>query len=363
MKITADALLIRRALASRFGRLPGPFKLTTAITWECGQRCTHCRIWRRERSHELSASEWRQVWRKASKSLSWLDLTGGEVTDREDFVDIAVAAVEECPQLALLHFPSNGRNSRRLENVTRAIQAAGPNRLIISLSLDGPPPIHDKLRGDKGAFDAVLESYRRLKSLGAEVYFGMTLSPWNIDQLEATYEAIRTRFPRLGWRDLHVNFLHESPHFFGNIGIQKNEAAAVEKVVGELVRKRGLVRSGTDLLERLYLKKVPENLASKRSPLPCGSMAGHAFIDPTGMVYPCHIWDHPVASLSEHGYSLERIWKSAEARQARESVKAEQCPGCWTPCEAYPTLLMNLPESVVPGFKLGARSMSGAQSP
>ncbi len=361
MKITADALLIRRALASRFGRQPGPFKLTTAITWECGQRCTHCRIWQRERSHELSASEWRQVWRKASKSLSWLDLTGGEVTDREDFVDIAVAALEECPQLALLHFPSNGRNSSRLEIATRAILAARPNRLIISLSLDGPPQIHDKLRGDKGAFEAVLESYRRLKSLGAEVYFGMTLSPWNIDHLEATYEALKTRFSNFRWRDLHVNFLHESPHFFGNSGIKKNDAMAVEKVVQNLVKKRGLVRSGTDLLERLYLKQVPENQASKRSPLPCGSMAGHAFIDPAGMVYPCHIWDQPVASLPEQEYSLERIWVSAEATQVREAVKAEQCPGCWTPCEAYPTLLMNLPESLVPGFKVGTRPMSGAQ--
>jgi MoaA/NifB/PqqE/SkfB family radical SAM enzyme len=347
MKLTADALLIRRSLAGRLGRLDGPFKLTTAITWECGQRCTHCRIWRRERSQELSAAEWREVWKNVSNTLSWLDLTGGEVTDRNDFVEIALAALAECPNLAMLHFPSNGRNIDRLEEATRAIMAAGPNRLIVSLSLDGPPAVHDKLRGDKGAFDAVIESYKRLKSLGTEVYFGMTLSPWNIDQLDATCASVRTHIPSFEWRDLHVNFLHESPHFFGNTGIQQNDAKALEKVVEELVKKRGLVRSGTDLLERLYLKRVPEYLANKRSPLPCGSMAGHAFIDPAGMVYPCHIWDRPVASLLDNQFSLANIWKSEKAKRIREQVKKEQCPGCWTPCEAYPTILMNLPESVL----------------
>ena len=40
------------------------------------------------------------------------------------------------------------------------------------------------------------------------------------------------------------------------------DPSALEKVVEELVKKRGLVRSGTDLLERLYLKRVPEYLAS-----------------------------------------------------------------------------------------------------
>lgn len=356
MTLPNDAGLLLKALASGRGHPSGPFKLTACVTWQCDQRCTHCRIWRKARSEELSAGEWRQVWRQAKRTLRWIDLTGGEVTTREDFAELAIAAIEELPGLALLHYPSNGRRPAVLERVTRAIVAAAPARLILSLSLDGPPALHDRLRGDEGAFENAVESFRRVRGLGVEAYFGMTLSPYNLTAVEETFAALSQRLPGLGWRDLHVNFLHHSAHYFQNEKVAGCSPAELEAAIGRLVQRRGLPRRPTHLLEHLYLSHVPRFLKTGRSPLPCASLAGNAFLDPTGRVYPCHIWDRPVGRLREHGWSLPAIWALEAARATRREVVAERCPGCWTPCEAYPTILSG-PAVAVQGVGglLGAR--------
>ena len=344
--LLTDARLLARAAASGRRRARAPFKLTVAVTWRCEQRCTHCRIWQRPSETELTAGEWRQVWRSGRTTLSWIDLTGGEPTRRADFAEIAVAAVDEVDALAMLHFPSNGRRPDVLEGVVAAIQGASPRRLVLSISLDGPRSVHDRLRGDPGAFDAALESFRRLRARGTEVYLGMTLSPWNVELLEPTVAAIADEVPGFGWRDLHVNFLHRSAHYFQNQDVERPDPVRLADAIRLLRARRGPPRHPTHLLEHLYLRHVPEHLRTGRSPVACGSMSGSGFIDPTGRVYPCHIWDAPVGELRDVDWSLPALWGAEAARTARAEVVADRCPGCWTPCEAYPAVLADLPAAV-----------------
>ena len=342
MTLRADALLLRRAMTAGRSRPRGPFKVTAAVTWVCEQHCRHCNIWRREQGREMSAREWRQVWREARETLSWIDLTGGEVTDRHDFDEIAVAAIEELPDLAMLHFPSNGSDPQRLEQLTRRILAANPSRLVVSISLDGPPDLHDQIRGQKGSFDTALDSWKRLKNLGVPTYFGMTLSPWNFDRLPETMQALQDQLPGFRWRDLHHNFIHTSPHYFGNEGMQRLSAQQMEDAARELIVRRGPPRSAIELVERMYLRKVGDYARGGNSPQPCTSLAGNCFIAPDGTVHPCHVWDQAVGRLAGNGYSLAQILGKTPALRARKQVKREQCPGCWRPCEAYPTILANL---------------------
>ncbi len=343
MSLWTDTTLVGRAVRSRYRPQAGPFKLTAAVTYTCHQRCTHCRIWKRASTDELSAGEWRRIWRSVSSSLSWLDLTGGEVTDRPDFVEIAVAALEECKSLAMLHYPSNGSRPQDLEETTRAIAGASPERLVVSISLDGPEALHNKLRGDKSAFSCAIESFNRVRGLGVDVYFGMTLSGWNMHALDDTIDSLARRIPGIGWRDLHINVMHVSPHYFGNVGIKEPNRDMLGKAIAHILSKRGRPRTKTELLEYLFLRHVPAYLGHGRSPLPCHSMRGHAFINPKGDVYPCHIWDRPVGSLRDVDFSLDVLWRSKSADAIRTEVSNEECPGCWTPCEAYPTILANLP--------------------
>lgn len=357
MSLRNDASLLRTAVAAGHHRLEGPFKITAVITWVCEQHCRHCNIWRRDRGSELSAEQWRQVFRKGREHLRWVDLTGGEVTSRQDFAEIAVAAVEECPRLAMLHFPTNGSRPDAVLAAVDAIQAARPARLVLSVSLDGPPSVHDKLRGDKGAFDRATQTFRGVRERGVPVYFGMTLSPWNIEQLDPTFDALCEAVPGLRWADLHHNFLHHSPHYFQNEQLEHNDPSRLRETARQLLARRGIPHSGTEVLESLYLRRVEDHSRTGRSPVPCASLSGNCFIQPDGTVHPCHIWDRPLGSLLDHGLSLASMWSLSVVEDARADVVADRCPGCWSPCEAYPSLLADLGRRMTP--RRGGRSKLG----
>ncbi len=194
MSLVNDARLVARGLRSAVSAPALPWKLTCAVTWRCAQRCTHCRIWRRPAGDELTVAQWARVFASVGPALSWLDLTGGEVTSRADFGALARAALDACPSLALLHFPTNGENPGAVEAVARELQG-GHARFVVSISLDGPPQLHDRLRGDPGAFDRAVDTWRRLRSLGVESYFGMTLSDYTVAHVDATRAALADAVP------------------------------------------------------------------------------------------------------------------------------------------------------------------------
>jgi hypothetical protein len=54
------------------------------------------------------------------------------------------------------------------------------------------------------------------------------------------------------------------------------------------------------------------------------------------------MFDEPIGNLRENGFDLGRIWRSRKALEVLRTVEEERCPHCWTPCEAYQTVLGNL---------------------
>ena len=139
---------------------------------------------------------------------------------------------------------------QRLEQACRRILAASPQRLVVSISLDGPPQLHDRIRGEQGSFERAVLSFARLRDLGVASYFGMTLSPHNQDRLHETFAALQERIPALRWRDLHHNFIHTSGHYFGNEKMDRLPPARMSELADEIMALRGLPRSPTEALEQ-----------------------------------------------------------------------------------------------------------------
>jgi radical SAM protein with 4Fe4S-binding SPASM domain len=100
-------------------------------------------------------------------------------------------------------------------------------------------------------------------------------------------------------------------------------------------------------LEDRYQALVSNYFETGKSPLPCTALATNCFIDAHWNLYPCSIWDEKVGNLREAGFDLDTLWNSAHARSLRQQVVTEDCPHCWTPCEAYPTILANLRRAVL----------------
>ena len=98
MRLAPYTALAKAAFKANLGRLEFPFKLTFCLTFWCNYRCETCNIWKMKPRDELRLEEIREFF-KRSPGFSWVDLTGGEVWLRKDFVDICEALTTSCKNL------------------------------------------------------------------------------------------------------------------------------------------------------------------------------------------------------------------------------------------------------------------------
>jgi radical SAM protein with 4Fe4S-binding SPASM domain len=95
-------------------------------------------------------------------------------------------------------------------------------------------------------------------------------------------------------------------------------------------------------LERRYQRLARTYLSTGRVPLVCQAASASCYITPDGTVYPCIGLSASIGSLRDNGYDLYGLWKSSARARIRQAARTGACPGCWTPCEAYQTILANL---------------------
>ena len=119
--------LAGRTASAALGVESTPTKLIFVVTKRCHSRCVYCDIWKVKDTpggldHELSLPEICSV-AMANPFLQWIDFTGGEPTDRPDFVEVVQAFAAACPDLLLVHFPTNGIATKRILETVRTLRA------------------------------------------------------------------------------------------------------------------------------------------------------------------------------------------------------------------------------------------------
>ena len=76
-----------------------------------------------------------------------------------------------------------------------------------------------------------------------------------------------------------------------------------------------------------------------QTPIPCKALSASVFIDPSGDVYPCVIFNKKLGNIRKVEYDLGRIWRSDATKTVREDIVKMDCPHCWLACEAYQSIL------------------------
>jgi radical SAM protein with 4Fe4S-binding SPASM domain len=117
--------------------------------------------------------------------------SGGEPLLREDLFDLAAYAAGKGIRCVL---STNG--TLITPAVTKRIKEAGFS--YVGVSLDGVGAVHDKIRGNKGAFDAALRGIRCCQDTGIPVGLRFTVHAINVAELPAIFDlAEEERIPRL----------------------------------------------------------------------------------------------------------------------------------------------------------------------
>ncbi len=334
------AALAKNIVISNFTRVPFPYKLTYAITYRCNYRCKTCNIWQRKPENELTFEEIRRFF-KTSNKFCWIHLTGGEIFLRKDLLDVVEVMMEACPNLLMLNFPTNGFLTDRIVSTVEKIAVLKPPKFFITISMDGDEELNDEIRGVKGGWKRQIETFKQLHSIsGVDVVLGMTLSTYNADKFEHTFEAAKRECDWMTYDDFHVNIFHTS-YYYGNedlkLSTQENERLIQE--VNKYTALRGMKLHPISFLEHGYLKRIEQYIRSGKTPIRCHALRSSCFLDPVGNVYPCGMYNRVLGNIRDATYDIARIWHGAETKKVQQEIWDFQCPQCWTPCEAYQSIL------------------------
>ena len=322
-----------------------PYKVTFVATYHCNFRCEMCNIWQKKSVNEMTPGEVALFFERWPQ-FRWVHLTGGELFMRRDLDDLVAAIQKSCRSLYLLNFPTTGWFGDKTVSLVEKTLARGVGRLMTTISIDGPKALHEEMRGLPGSWDRGIETFRRLRGIkrsNYQVVVGMTLMEKNASRVDDTIDAIRGVIPDFSRSELHLNIGHESGHYFANLGLPvTGHHAEIVKSVEDHRRHTGAKIHPVKFLEDRYQALIAKYYETGRSPLPCTALSSSCFIDAYWNLFPCSIWDERVGNLRESGFDLRGLWESDRKRELREDVVEERCSHCWTPCEAYPTILGNL---------------------
>lgn len=142
-----------------------PCKMNLNLTLRCNLNCAMCfqlkggqhipssRTWY-EKSRELPVETWANLFEQVSSFRPWIYLSGGEPLLYPQFMELVREARERKLNLQVQ------TNGTLLAEVADFLVKAGV--VEVNISLDGPPEVHDAIRGVPGTFQKLKEGIEAL---------------------------------------------------------------------------------------------------------------------------------------------------------------------------------------------------------
>ena len=159
----------------------------------CNLRCLHCYSDSRDQDYpgELSTEEGlRFIDDLAAFGVPTLLFSGGEPLMRPDLFELAAYAREKGLRCVL---STNGT----LIDETTALKIKHAGFAYVGVSIDGLEETHDRVRGEKGAFQRTLQGIRNCRDIGIRVGLRFTVHRLNVQELPSIFHLMeQERIPR-----------------------------------------------------------------------------------------------------------------------------------------------------------------------
>lgn len=317
-----------------------PLKVTFEVTYRCNLKCDMCYLvheGRDKKGKELTLEEIKNVISQLTRKIP-VTFTGGEPFVKEGMMDI-LQYTSKRNTCGLL---TNGI----MLNDERAKEVVKMGVSTITVSIDGPKEIHNKIRGPK-AFEGAIEGIRRaqeykkkLSKKKPNIHLNAVILPLNIDHLHeivgvaselsvntCAFQILDPSLDRSGLNPQskiskymeptigHVDRIEpeKMESFLKSIEKESKEKKVNVRVVPAL-RKDDLISyySGEVSLEKFTCK------------MPWSSMR----ISPFGDVYPC--FNYMIGNVRES--SVSELWNNFYYKTFRKTLKSHgvfpACAGC-----------------------------------
>ncbi len=296
----------------------------------CNCRCKMCDIWKTTATEELSEADFRGLVESIRDlRVEWVVFSGGEPMMHSNLWRLCEIIRTEHVRITLL---SSGlllaRNAQRIvEHVDDVI-----------VSLDGPPHVHDSIRGVPGAFAALSAGIAEIRTLrsGFGISGRCTVQRSNFRHLIATMETARAlRLDSISFlaADLESTAFHRPEGWAvekqNRVGLDSAQVDLLETEIEALINRGECGRFVAESPEKLrrvarhfrvHLKQL-----GAASPL-CNAPWTSAVVEAEGSVRPC-FFHAPIGNLRS-GKSLSEIVNGAAAVAFRERLNVAENPVC-----------------------------------
>lgn len=295
--------------------LQAPIKVSLDVTSRCLLRCQHCRVGKTDSQDILTFAEIRRIIEDlAQMKVFRIALSGGEPFLRDDIVEIIRHALAVSPGRVFVS-TSGLRLTDRMLNALHPLR----RRLTLKISVDGPPSVHDAIRGRDGAFAAAYETIGECVRSGFNIQVTTTLMHANISYLEEILEIVyRTRCARH-----HLVELIPVGRATMEMALTQSERVYAQQTIARTREK--FARGDYQTVARIpFAAGGPQGLTCSAGVRECGILAD-------GRVVGCRLLPQWAAG-NVRERPLSRIWADpdafAEFRRLTAQDCSEICAGC-----------------------------------
>lgn len=335
---------LKKIIYSNFLRLKFPHKISYIVTYKCNLHCIMCNIWKKKLSNELNPEEIEKFFKKSNK-FSWVGITGGEPFLKNDITSIVRVILDNCKELVAIHFATNGTMTDKIMEVTEnTLGYKSKNiKLLFTLSIDGPPYLHDQIRGSEGIWVRCIETFKRLRKINSiQTRIGITLSHFNFNKFYITFESLKDAYPPLRFDDITINIFQKSSFYYDNVTMPEIDYPSIIKAIDRILKMDKDSFTINNFLRRKYLRLYKSYVRHKKCPLKCQALSATCVLDPEGYIYPCGIYERRIADIREDNYDLKKIWLNPYVKDISIQCSKSICPSCWSPCDAYSAIAGSL---------------------
>lgn len=299
--------------------ISGTFELTPRCNFQC--RMCYVRLTEKEMKplgRELTASEWISLGEQAAQAgMVFLLLTGGEPMLRPDFPIIYEALSRMGLSLSI------NTNGSLLNAQARTLLSKRPPAQL-NITLYGPnADTYASLCGNPKAFAKTMDALRWARDAGIMLNVNLTVSPWNVDMIEAMENLAEQE-------NLHLRLT-----FYNFPPARREEKLEFARLpaeeVGRLIAQRELRIDG---MEKICARerRIRTATAARLKAHACGAQEGEAmrcfagrsqfWISWNGKMMPCGMLDTPAAEPLKVGFMPS--WEHLK----RETGQIHLCADC-----------------------------------
>jgi MoaA/NifB/PqqE/SkfB family radical SAM enzyme len=304
-----------------------PAYVIAFVTGRCAMLCPLCcpASTSSRKTPEMTPEQWGRAFRGLS-SLVHLTITGGEPFVRRDLVDVilAMARASATPRISIN--TAGSRTEDVLATVAKLLELLPGTRLCLSISLDGPAAVHDRLRGLAGGFAAARETIAGAAHLRSQhgrldLRVSSLLQKENRDALPAFLEETQA------WPiDYHEVIMVRDVE----PGVQRDLETAYADLTATQLRRAsaGYARSVDFRIARELRRRVLGEVSGERPTTGC--MAGGRMVEvfPDGLVRGCEMkkmWGKSTLGSVAGGIPLTEVVAGPAAARFRAEAASCRC--------------------------------------